>query len=222
MQNFTHIPFNLPRCNLDESNNSHIYTTPSGKKLTSVTTMLSKTKSDQDKKQLQKWRNGIGESVANFIFQQSAIIGTETHKLNENYINMIQNNDKFHLLSHSHHNNFRPFLDKISNVYGVESKLFSEKLGLAGTADLIAEYDGVLSIIDYKTKRSKQIIQYMQDYFIQTTAYSIMWEELTNQKIKQLVILVSTEKNTTHEFIESPDNYLNLLNSRIIKFNNMT
>lgn len=220
MHHFTHIPTNIPICILDESNHSHVYTTPSGKKLTSVTTMLSKTKPEESKVGLKKWRERIGDQVANYIFSESAIIGTETHKLNENYINMIENNEKYHLLSHAHHSNFRPFLDKISNIYGVESRLFSEKLGLAGTADLIAEYDGKLSIIDYKTKRSLQRKEWMSDYFIQTTAYGVMWEELTGQKIEQLVILVSSEKNTLQEFIGIPNNYINLLKSRLSKYFN--
>ena len=221
MHTFTHIPTNLPLCKLDESNRSHVYTTPSGKKLTSVTTMLNKTKSEESKEGLKNWRERVGEPVVKYIFSESTIIGTETHKLNENYINMIENNEKYHLLSHAHHYNFRPFLDKITNVYGVESKLFSEKLGLAGTADLIAEYDGKLSLIDYKTKRSLQRKDWMIDYFIQTTAYSVMWEEMTNQKIKQLVILVSSEKNTIQEFIDTPINYLDELNSRVVEYNNL-
>lgn len=221
MNHFTHIPISIPSCNLDESNNSHVYITPTGKRLTSVTTMLNKTKSEESKEGLTKWRDIVGDKVADYIFSESAIIGTETHKLNENYMNMVENNEKYHLLSHAHHLNFIPLLDKITNVYGVEVRLFSEKLGLAGTSDLIAEYDGKLSIIDYKTKRSEQTQEWMYDYFIQATAYSIMWEELTDKKIKQLVILVSSEQNTIQEFIGVYGDYLNALNSRLIQFNNI-
>ena len=218
MHTFTHIPIDIPLCKLDESNHTHVYTTPSGNRLTSVTTMLNKTKSEESFLGLQRWRKRIGDKVANYIFSESAVIGIETHKLNENYINMIENNKKSHLLSHAHHRNFRPFLDKITNVYGVESKLFSEKLGLAGTADCIAEYDGKLSIIDYKTKRSLQRKEWMSDYFIQTTAYGVMWEELTGQRIEKLVILVSSEQNTIQEFISEPALYVDHLSQRIDQF----
>ena len=221
MHQFTHITTSIPSCRLDESNRSHVYITHSGKRLTSVTTMLNQTLSEEKKLGLQDWKQGIGESVADYIFSESAIIGRETHKLNENYINMIESNEKYHLLSHAHHRNFIPYLDKITNVYGVELRLFSEKLGLAGTADLIADYDDKLSVIDYKTKRSPQAQEWMTDYFIQTTAYSIMWEELTNQKIEQVVILASSEKNSIQEFIGNPNDYINPLNSRLIQFNNM-
>lgn len=221
MHQFTHITTPIPNCRLDESNGSHVYVTDSGKRLTSVTTMLNQTLSEEKKLGLQDWKQRIGVSVAEYIFSESAIIGKETHKLNENYINMIESNEKYHLLSHAHHCNFIPYLNKITNVYGVESRLFSEKLELAGTADLIADYDGKLSIIDYKTKRSAQTQEWMTDYFIQTTAYSVMWEELTNQKIEQLVIIASSEKNSIQEFTGLPAEYLNALNTRLIQFKNL-
>jgi genome maintenance exonuclease 1 len=218
MHHFTHTRVPTPICILDESNGSHMYISPSGKRLPGVTTMINQTISEEKRLRLQDWKQRIGVSVADYIFSESAIIGTETHKLNQNYINMIESNEKYHLLSYAHHSNFIPYLDKITNVYGVESRLFSEKLGLAGTADVIAEYDGKLSIIDYKTKRSSQVPEWMTDYFIQTTAYSVMWQELTNQKIEQLVIIASSEQNTIQEFIGFPSEYLNALNSRLIQF----
>lgn len=211
----------LPRCILDESNNTHQYLTPDNKKYPSVTTMLAKTKDPNDEKSLLEWRESIGPAVANYIMSTAAKIGRETHKLNENYINMLPNKSKFSLLSLAHHRNFIKYLNKTSNIYGVEAKLFSHKLRLAGTADLIAEYDGKLSLIDYKTKRSQQSKEWLSDYFIQTTAYSIMWEEITKSKIEQLVILVSSEQNTIQEFIETPKNYLNALDAKLIKFNKM-
>lgn len=110
-------------------------------------------------------------------------------------------------------------MKKIKNVFGVEPKLFSEEMGLAGTADLVADYDGKISIIDYKTKRSKQRKEWMTDYFIQTAAYAKMWEELTGKPIEQLVILVSSEQNTIQEFISAPELFYNALTQRIMKFN---
>ena len=215
---FRHRIVELPKCILDDSTGAHIYITPDGKKLRSVTTMLSKTKSKVDKKQLSAWRDRVGSSVAEYIMKTSTTIGTETHKLNENYINMERDSCKYLLLSYAHHRKFIPYLNKIKNVFGVEPKLFSEEMGLAGTADLVAEYEGKLSIIDYKTKRSKQRKEWMYDYFIQTTAYAKMWEELTSQSVEQLVILVSSEQNTIQEFISEPKNHYNSLAQRLILF----
>ena len=215
MKLFRHRIIELPKCILDDSAGAHIYVTPDGKKLRSVTTMLSRTKPSTDKKQLTAWRDRVGSSVAEYIMKTSAIIGTETHKLNENYINMEYDFYNYSLLSYAHHRKFIPYLNKIKNVFGVEPKLFSNKMGLAGTADLVAEYEGKLSIIDYKTKRSKQKKEWMHEYFIQTTAYAKMWEEITGQQIEQLVILASSEQNTIQEFISKPKLHLNALEQRL-------
>jgi len=215
---FRHRIIEFPKCILDDSTGAHIYTTPEGVKLRSVTTMLNKTKATKDKKQLTAWRDRVGKPVAQYIINTAAIIGTETHRLNENYINMERDSCNYSLLSYAHHEKFIPYLNKIKDVFGVEPKLFSSEMGLAGTADLVAEYDGKLSIIDYKTKRSKQKKEWMIDYFIQTTAYAKMWEELTGQPIEQLVILASSEQNTLQEFISEPANYYNALAQRLILF----
>jgi len=210
----------IPKLELDDSNYTHIYITPDGNRLRSVTTMLSKTKPEGDKKRLQRWKNDIGHEVAKYIFETSGIIGTQTHSLNEEYLNMeIKDHPDFFLLSYAHHSNFIPYLNKISRVYGTEVKLYSESMKLAGTADGVVMYDGKLSIIDYKTKRSKQDKAWMTDYFIQVTCYAKMWEELTGNKIEQLVILASSEQNTIQEFISTPEKYYNALDSRLILFN---
>lgn len=219
MRLFRHEIIELPKCVLVNSTGAHIYLTPSGKKLRSVTTMISKTKSSADKKQLAAWRDRVGRDVAEYIMKTAAIIGTETHKLNESYINMERYPSNYSLLSYAHHRKFIPFIKKIKNVFGVEPKLFSEEMGLAGTADLVAEYGGKLSIIDYKTKRSKQRKEWMTDYFIQTTAYAKMWQELTGKPIEQLVILASSEQNTIQEFTSAPELFYNTLAQRVMKFN---
>lgn len=218
MKLFRHEIVKIPKIILEDSNHTHIYHTSDGKKFRSVTTMINKTKSDADKKQLQDWRVRVGHAVADYILTTSALIGREAHKLNENYINMDIKSCNFSLLSYAHHRNFKPFLNKISNIYGIEAKLFSNTMALAGTADCIADYNGKLSIIDYKTKRSKQKREWMTDYFIQTAAYATMWGELTNQKIEQLVILASSEQNTMQEFVSEPGKYYNALEQRLIQF----
>ncbi len=218
MKLFRHKIIEFPKCILDESTGAHIYITPDGVKLRSVTTMLHKTKPAKDKKQLTTWRDKMGKPVAQYIMNTAAIIGTETHRLNENYINMERDSCNYSLLSYAHHKNFIPYLNKIKDVFGVEPKLFSSEMGLAGTADLVAEYNGKLSIIDYKTKRSRQKKEWMTEYFIQTAAYAKMWEELTGQTIEQLVILASSEQNTLQEFISEPANHYNALEQRLIMF----
>ena len=126
--------------------------------------------------------------------QESALIGTQTHKLIENHLNGITQTDEVRLLSVAHFNNLLPFLQKINDIHGTELRLYSNEMKLAGTSDCIAKYDGELSIIDYKTKRSNQQEEWMTDHFIQGTAYSQMFKELSGIEVKQVVILVSSEK----------------------------
>ncbi len=218
MKLFRHRTIEFPKCILDESTGAHIYITPEGQKLRSVTTMLNKTKPAKDKKQLTAWRDKVGKPVAQYIMNTAAIIGTETHRLNENYINMERDSCKYSMLSYAHHKKFIPYLNKIKDVFGVEPKLFSRDMALAGTADLVGEYEGKISIIDYKTKRSEQRKEWMTEYFIQTAAYAKMWEELTGKPIEQLVILVSSEQDTIQEFISEPKNHYNALAKRLLLF----
>ena len=96
--------------------------------------------------------------------------------------------------------------------------MYSDKLKVAGTSDLIAEYNGELSIIDYKTKRKPQIDDYMYEYYLQTTCYAQMFQEVTGQKINQVVILVSSEKNTRQEFVKPCADYVEPMAERIEKY----
>ena len=149
---------------------------------------------------------------------RAATIGTETHELIENHINEVRQTDSVRLLSVAHFNNLIPFLQKINNVHGTELRLYSNAMKLAGTSDCIANYDGELSIIDYKTKRSNQKEEWMTDHFIQGTAYAQMFKELTGIEAKQVVILVSSEKNSRMEFVKNTEDYKDLLTQRLNQY----
>ena len=196
-------------------NKYHQYTTPSGDIYSSVTTMLRKTQDEESQKGIKKWREDVGEKVAEYVMKNSALIGTQTHLLNEDYLNSIPLKNNFNLLAYAHHQNFIQYLNKIDNIHGIEIRLFSDTMKLAGTADCIAEYDGILSIIDYKTKKSYQREEWMMDYFIQATTYSRMYHEMTGRKIDQMVVLVSSERNTKQEFIVKREDYEKILDKRL-------
>ena len=215
---FTHIPHNIQQATLDPTKYSHYYNTPDGKRYPSVTTVLGKTKSQDAKNSLQRWRNDVGQHVAEYIMREAATIGTQVHEINEAYLDNKPQKTIPRLISHAHHENFKPYLNKIDDIFGNEIRLYSDTMKLAGTADCIAKYDGTLSVIDYKTKRSTQKEEWMTDYFIQVTAYAMMWEELTGQKITQGVILVSSEKNTMQEFIVQTPQYKDQLLARLQNF----
>lgn len=199
-----------------EKEDGHYYRTPSGIVYPSITTMLQKTQSREKQESLQNWRNQ--EKASQYITEEAAIIGSETHKLIENYLHGEKNVETFRLLSEAHFNNLLPFVDKINDIHGIELRLYSDNMRLAGTSDCIAKYDGVLSIIDYKTKRSNQKEEWLTDHFIQATSYGLMFKELTGIKVDQIVILVSSEKNTRMEFIKNPEDYVDLLEDRINLF----
>ncbi len=216
MTNFNHIPVNFTQSELIEKDDGHYYQTPSGVIYPSITTMLQKTQSKEKQQSLQNWKEQ--EIAADYITQEAATIGSETHKLIENYLNGEDILEKFRLLSEAHFTNLLPFVNKINDIHGIELRLYSDKMKLAGTSDCIAKYDGKLSIIDYKTKRSNQREEWLTDHFIQATSYGVMFKELTGIKVEQIVILVSSEKNTRMEFMKNPDEYLDLLEQRIDQF----
>ena len=216
MSLFNHIQIDFQQAELIEKENGHYYQTPKGDVFPSITTMLKKTMSAEKQQGLQSWKEQ--ETAAEHITRESSLIGTQTHKLIENHLNGVTQTDEVRLLSVAHFNNLIPFLQKINDIHGTELRLYSNEMKLAGTSDCIAKYDGELSIIDYKTKRSNQQEEWMTDHFIQGTAYSEMFRELTGIEVKQVVILVSSEKNTRMEFVKRADEYKDLLTQRLNQF----
>ena len=219
MSLYNHIPINFKQAELIERDNAHFYQTPTGEIYPSITTILHETMTNEKKESLQNWKNK--EIAADYITQEAATIGTETHKLIENHINEVRQTDEVRLLSVAHFNNLIPFLQKINDVHGTELRLYSNTMKLAGTSDCIAKYDGELSIIDYKTKRSNQKEEWMTDHFIQGTAYSQMFKELTGIEVKQVVILVSSEKNLRMEFVKNTEDYKDALIQRLNQYYNI-
>ena len=191
----------------------HWYQTKFDNVYPSISTILSATSTDDKKNGLKNWK--ANEPAHEYITKQSQHIGTQSHKIIEDYLSNNLSLEEFDLLPIAHFNNLKPFLENISDVTCIEQRMYSDKLKVAGTSDLIAYYDGKLSIIDYKTKRKPQIDDYMYEYYLQTTCYAQMFHEVTGQKINQIVILVSSEKNTRQEFIKTCDNYIEPMNERI-------
>ena len=164
------------------------YVTPDGSAYPSITTILSL----QDKPGLKKWRESVGEKEAKRISQESMRIGTAVHQMCEFYLcNYIVKLDKEEKVIRDTFNRIRFLLGNINNIVGTEIALYSDLLRVAGTADCIAEYNGVPSIIDFKTSRKPKKEEWIDDYYMQTFAYKLMFEEMTGIEIKQIVILVA-------------------------------
>ena len=115
--------------------------------------------------------------------------------------------------------NMKDLLEDINNIRCLESTMYSDHLRLGGQVDCIAEYKGKLSVIDFKTSSKEREDSYNENYYIQTCAYSYMFEERTGQKAEQCVILVVTQDGTVQEFIKQRDDYIPLLNNAIEEWN---
>lgn len=192
------------------------YITPSGKKLPSVTTVLGHFQSQQ----LQEWRKRVGDEQANKISSRAASRGTAFHNLMENYLR--NQNDLFESIMPDMQKAFRDIqmmVDKIDNIHYIEKPLYSEKLGIAGKPDVIAEYDGKLSVIDFKTSSREKREEHIQNYFEQTTAYAEMYEERVGKSIDQVVILISVDQDNPQFFIRNKAKYLPTLREKISLFN---
>ena len=206
----THTPFNHQvKCfplemKAEMVDGKRVYLTPDGKHYPSVTTVIG----SNAKKQagLAKWRARVGKEKAAAISSRSAARGTKYHSIVEDYFNNkldIDEYKKYPLPTIMFHNS-KHVLDRINNIYLQEGALYSNHLEIAGRVDCIAEFDGELSIIDFKTSAEPKKETYMYDYFLQETAYACCLQELYSLTVKQLVTIVACENGETQVVIRPP------------------
>ena len=213
---FTHRPVDLGYEDLitESGEEGRRYVTPSGVKYPSITTVLG----HFTKHSIQQWRNRVGEEEANKISARAAGRGTSLHTICERY---IDNEEDFFEKAMPHvrgmFNSIKPILDgRIGTVYMQEVPLYSDHLRLAGRVDLIAEFDGIPSIIDFKTASRQKTVEDIKDYFEQEAAYAVMYEERTKKPIVNLVTIMAVENSTTPlVFIEHRDNHVSDLIHKI-------
>ena len=222
MKYYTHKPTKLTELTTQTVNFKRFYETPDGKLYPSITTVLS----TRNKKGLFEWRKRVGDEVANYVARTSAARGTAVHHMCEDYLNNFPTEwpDKWS----EHEKKFLPFclfkqlenkvLQKIDNIRSQECALFSNKYKVAGRVDCIAEYDGKLSIIDFKTSTKERNDEWNENYYIQASAYAEMFEEQTGTPIEQIVILVVTEDGAVQEFVKEKYDYIPLLVESIDNF----
>ena len=213
---FTHKPVELPEVSTKTVNKKRFYVAPDGSLYPSITTVLSV----RSKEGLAEWRKRVGEDVANYISRTAANRGTKVHKMVEDFLNneeVVQDNREF--LPWCLFQQMKPVLqEKVGTIFMQEAGLYSDQYRVAGRVDCIAEWDGVPSIIDFKTSRSTRNDEYNESYYIQASAYAEMWEERTGQPIEQIVILCVTEDGQVQEFVKKKHDYLPLLVETIEQF----
>ena len=181
-----------------------VYATPDGEYYPSITTVIG----NNAKKQagLAKWRARVGKEKAAAISSRSASRGTKFHSITEDYLNNELDIEKYKdsPLPVVMFEQTKKTFDRIGNIYLQEAFLYSKHLEVAGRVDLVAVFDGELSIIDFKTSAEPKREAYLYDYFIQETAYACCFQELYSLTVKQLVTIVACENGETQVVIKPP------------------
>jgi len=188
-------------------------------KMFSVTTVLGD--DPTKKKALNDWRRRVGEQEANRISKFAAGRGTRVHSLLEKYLRK-ERIDTTHVFPHvkdMFYSGIRGLDGNVSLIHCLEQKLFSRNLGMAGTVDGVVEWKGVTSVLDFKTSKRVKTKDQIEDYFLQTCAYALMWKELTDKKIEQVVVFIMVEEETEpHVFVERIEGYVPILLKRVKGF----
>ena len=184
---FTHIECELPKLKRQNIDGARYYTV-NGRPMVSITSVTS----HWNKHIFVDWRKRIGEAEANRITKRATSRGTATHTLIENHllnkdVEFDKPSPKMLFLQ------AKETLKNINNIYALEESLYSEELGVAGTVDCIAEYNGELSIIDFKTAEKPKPRDWIENYFVQAAAYACMFFERTGIPVKKLVIIMTCE-----------------------------
>lgn len=211
---FTHItPPNLKELETVTKDGKRFYVTPEGKHYPSVTTVSGFSKAQV----IKEWRQRVGEEQANKISTQASVRGTAVHKLCEDYLNNVDDYQKGHMpINIAAFTPLKHLLDNhVNNIVMQEVPLYSNYLEVGGRVDCIAEWDGKLSVIDFKTAKKLKKKEWIDNYFMQASAYCVMYEELTGQPINQIVIAITVDDENPQVFIEKRDDHIwNFVNLR--------
>ena len=169
-----------------------------------------------------EWRKKIGEVEANRITARATQRGTAFHSMAEDYFKDQLNVERYlenNPLSVRMFQSAKTTLDRINNIHCLETFLYSHYLGLAGRVDCIAEFDGELAVVDFKTSTKEKSEEHIEHYFVQETAYAAMFLERTGIEVKKIVTLIAVEDGSIQVFQKyNLDDYLQLLKSYIEEF----
>lgn len=199
---FNHIHHEYPKLARTTVDGARLYETPSGRAYPSVTTVTGLLK----RQFIQEWRAKVGEEEANKISSQASRRGTRVHSLCEDYLSNKEVTPNF--LDLELWRTITPHLDRINNIHALETKLFSDHLEVAGTVDCVAEFDGKLSVIDFKTSKKVKSSDDIHDYFMQCSAYAVAFEEIVKIPVSQLVIIMAVDESDSLLFFEKRDNWI--------------
>lgn len=213
---FNHVELNLPKLERELIDGVRYYKIGESNpfRAVSITSVIS----HYNKHIFEKWRKRVGNEEADRITRQSTSRGTDAHTLIENY---LYNKDlpSVQPISEFLFKIAKPELNKINNIYALEGSLYSEFFGIAGTVDCIAEYNGELAIIDFKTSKEPKPREWIEHYFVQCCAYACMLYELTGISVKKFVIIMTCTNGEVVVYEETDkEKYIRLLTKYISKF----
>ena len=215
---FNHIDISLPQLERETIDGVRYYKVPDDEELLRLVSITSVT-SHKNRDFFAKWRKKVGEEEANKITRQATSRGTDTHTLTEFYLKNLDCPSDVLPISEMLFQISKPELNKINNIHALESSLYSKQLGIAGTVDCIAEYDGELAIIDFKTSKKPKPKAWIEHYFVQCAAYACMLFELTGIPVKKFVIIMSCENGECVVYEEyDKSKYIKLLTEYIREF----
>jgi len=215
---FKHVDLNLPKLTRETIDGVRYYSVPDEDELLRLVSITSVT-SHFNKEIFVNWRKKVGNEEADRITKAATTRGTDMHTLTEHYLKNDQVLPEVPPISDFLFKISKGELNKIDNIHSLEGALYSKQLGIAGTVDCIAEYDGELSIIDFKTSKKPKPRDWIEHYFVQAMAYGCMLYELKNISVKKLVIIMACENGECVVYEEyNKAKYIKLLDKYIRKF----
>ena len=214
---FSHVDLDLHPLEREHVDGVRYYKVPDEEELIKMVSITSVT-SHFNKEIFINWRKKVGNEKADKITKAATTRGTDMHTLTEHY---LKNEDLPSVppISEFLFKIAKRKLNLINNIYALEGPLYSRQLGVAGTVDCIAEYDGELAIIDFKTSKKPKPREWIEHYFVQAMAYGCMLYEMKNISIKKLVIIMACENGECVVYEETDKSkYIKLLGEYIRKF----
>ena len=193
------------------------YTLPSGKKAPSITSITS----FYNRQIFKNWREKVGEEQANKITKVATDRGTKFHDLVEKYLSNEDISSLKNVLptTKARWIAARDALNNIDNIHALEKPLYSEYFGIAGRVDCIAEYEGELAVIDFKTSKKIKPEKWLENYFVQETAYACMYYEMTGTPVKKIVTLMVADNGDVKVYEKrNKGEYIKLLTKYIKEF----
>ena len=199
---FNHVPIEIGKLVQVNSKGGRYYETPTGAKYPSVTSITKL----HNQESIQAWKEKVGEEEAGKISRRALARGNKIHSLAEKYL--LNEGDLSDDFSKTDFGVMIPYLDKINNIHCLETQLYSDHLKTAGTVDCIGEYDGKLTVIAFKTSAKLKKREWVKDYFMQCSAYAVMYEERTGTPIERLLLIINVEDEGVQLMDGKRDDYI--------------